>query len=574
MADSDNELFLKVQAFLENGCGCAQGSKEGPCSNQFTQETVLSNLNNCLKLSSGELDLVILANIQAFICFDCIGEKRTRSPRCSFYFQSRPICREMFLHLYGISYSRFLRIKEHYKVHGISPRIHGNANRVPTNLTPHSSVTDVHAFLNNYVEENAIMLPGRIPGYKSDDVKILSSSETKMSVWKVYNSTCEASNKQAISYKKFIQLWQEFFPNVVVAKPRTDLCLTCQQNTAKLQSAANLSESEKAECILAQQEHLNCAQAEREFYKFSCSKSKETLETLGPEALINLETRDASTLAATVHYSFDYAQQVHIPSDPMQPGPIYFKTPRKCGIFGVMCEGIPRQVNFLIDEAASAGKGVNATISYVHYFFENHGLGETVAHLHADNCAGQNKNNYFLWYLSWRTLMLLHQSITYSFLIAGHTKFGPDRCFGLIKKAYKVTFISSLYEFAQLVETSSSAGVNKAQIVGTHDGRVIVPVYDWVSFLGRYFKKMPNIKRFHHFTFSRESPGMVSYKESVSSPQQSFMLRENLADVPASGALPPIIEPDGLTEERKQYLYQEIRAFCKPGTEDFVAPAP
>ena len=143
-----------------------------------------------------------------------------------------------------------------------------------------------------------------------------------------------------------------------------------------------------------------------------------------------------------------------------------------------MCEGIPRQVTFLIDEAASAGKGANATISYVHYFFENHGLGETVAHLHADNCAGQNKNNYFLWYLPWRTLMLLHQSITYSFLIAGHTKFGPDRCFGLIKKAYKVMFISSLYEFAQLVETSSSARVNKAQIVGTHDGRVIVPVYD------------------------------------------------------------------------------------------------
>ena len=265
--------------------------------------------------------------------------------------------------------------------------------------------------------------------------------------------------------------------------------MSCQQNTAKLQSAANLSESEKAECILAQQEHLKCAQAERDFYKFSCNKSKETLETIGPEVLINWEIRDACTLAATVHYSFDYAQQVHIPSNPMQPGPIYFKTPRKCGIFGVMCEGIPRQVNFLIDKAASAGKGVNATISYVHYFFENHGLGETVAHLHADNCAGQNKNNYFLWYLSWRTLMLLHQSITYSFLIAGHTKFGPDRCFGLIKKAYKVTFISSLYEFAQLVETSSSAGVNKAQIVGTHDGRVIVPVYDWVSFLGHYFKK-------------------------------------------------------------------------------------
>ena len=100
----------------------------------------------------------------------------------------------------------------------------------------------------------------------------------------------EASKKQAISYKKFTQLWQEFFPNVVVAKPRTDLCLTSQQNTAKLQSTANLSESKKAECILAQLEHFDCAQAERDFYEFSCNRSKKTLETLGTEALLNLET--------------------------------------------------------------------------------------------------------------------------------------------------------------------------------------------------------------------------------------------------------------------------------------------
>jgi len=52
------------------------------------------------------------------------------------------------------------------------------------------------------------------------------------------------------------------------------------------------------------------------------------------------------------------------------------------------------------------------------------------------------------------------------------------------------------------------------------------------------------------------------------------MLLKNQTDVPASGTLPPIIEPDGLTEERKQYLYREIRSFCKPSTEDFVAPAP
>jgi len=167
-----------------------------------------------------------------------------------------------------------------------------------------------------------------------------------------------------------------------------------------------------------------------------------------------------------MHYSFDFAQQVHIPSNPMQPGPIYFKTPRKCAIFGVMCKAIPRQVNYQIDEASDVGKGANTTISYVHHYFEHHGLGETSVHLNADNCSGQNKNNYFIWYLAWRTILQLHHSVRYSFLIAGHTKFGPDRCFGIVKKSYKLNYISSVYEFANMVE-SSSTGINKAQLVGT-----------------------------------------------------------------------------------------------------------
>ena len=85
-------------------------------------------------------------------------------------------------------------------------------------------------------------------------------------------------------------------------------------------------------------------------------------------------------------------------------------------------------------------------------------------HLNADNSAGQNKNNSFLWYLAWRTMMNLHQTITYSFLVAGYTKFAVDRCFGLLKKAYKVSCVSSLYEFERLVETSSSTGGNKANL--------------------------------------------------------------------------------------------------------------
>ena len=35
---------------------------------------------------------------------------------------------------------------------------------------------------------------------------------------------------------------------------------------------------------------------------------------------------------------------------------------------------------------------------------------------------------------------------------------------------------------------------------------------------------------------------------------------------------PQPIFPTGMTDERKIYLYKEVRLYCRPGTEDLVAP--
>ena len=162
-SEKEEHLVLNVKEFLKDGCKCSRGPKDGPCSSQFTEEAVMANLNNCLKLSSKELDLVILANIQAVTRAENVGERRSRSPRCNFLFQSKPICCKMFLTLYGLSYSRFRRQKEHYENYGLSSRTHGNTKRLPPNTLPHAVVEDVNVFLINYIEENAISLPGRIP---------------------------------------------------------------------------------------------------------------------------------------------------------------------------------------------------------------------------------------------------------------------------------------------------------------------------------------------------------------------------------------------------------------------------
>lgn len=59
-----------------------------------------------------------------------------------------------------------------------------------------------------------------------------------------------------------------------------------------------------------------------------------------------------------MHYSFDFAQQVHA----LQPGTLYFLVPRKVGLFGVCCEGIAKQVNYIFNETHLISKGSNAVM--------------------------------------------------------------------------------------------------------------------------------------------------------------------------------------------------------------------
>ena len=60
-----------------------------------------------------------------------------------------------------------------------------------------------------------------------------------------------------------------------------------------------------------------------------------------------------------------------------------------------------------------------------------------------------------------------------SFLVAGHTKFSPDGCFGLFKRRYRQGRVGCLDDTVRVV--ASSAEVNTAQLVGAQDGTVVVP---------------------------------------------------------------------------------------------------
>ncbi len=90
----------------------------------------------------------------------------------------------------------------------------------------------------------------------------------------------------------------------------------------------------------------------------------------------------------------------------------------------------------------------------------------------------------------------------------GHTKFSPDWCFGLLKQCYRRTFVSSLQDIVDVANTSPD--VNTAQLVGTQDGEVLVPTYDWAMSLGEYFRRISAMKSYHHFSLSAPLLGSVT----------------------------------------------------------------
>lgn len=570
-SESDLSEEAKVRTFYENTCNCTLAEGDRPCSTTLSLDDYSDSRNNCLELSSLELDLVILGAIQSSLncsSFSVSGrsESQRKRSRITFYYHAKRICKKSFLFLHCINKNRLCSLVKHYRKNGLTVRVHGNKKRLPSSTFSAETVKNVVKFIMNTAEEQALLLPGRVPGFKRVDVKLLPSVLTKHGLWKTYTEICLSQGQLSVGYSKFCDLWKQLCPFVLIMRPATDLCWTCQKNNNLIQKTANLPETQKAEAVRAQEQHLRLAAGEREFYKNCCQKSKENINDHLQEVDFSVE-REPCSYTGTVHYSYDYAQQLHFPANPNQPGPIYFKTPRKCAIFGICCEAIPRQVNFLIDEGVLTGKGANSTISYVHYFFRRHGLGETEAELHADNCGAQNKNSAFMWYYMWRVMTGLHEEINYNFLIPGHTKFSPDWCFGLLKKKTRRTFISSLFDIGKAVK--ESATVNVAELVGLHDGTVLIPTYDWVTFLGQYFKKLPKIKSYYHFRFHKDYPGTVFCKTYWYSEEKAINL---LRRAPEAGELPPTVPPSGISRERAEYLYKEIREFCREGTENLVAP--
>ena len=243
-----------------------------------------------------------------------------------------------------------------------------------------------------------------------------------------------------------------------------------------------------------------------------------------------------------------------------------------------LCRSYFSLVLFLTDESETKGKGSLAVISMLDAFFRLHGRGVCEAHLHADNGVGQNKNNYLMWYLMWRVMNGLHEKITITFMPPGHTKFSPDSDFGLFKISSRKSTLDSLGDLVECVSHASSIRALVSQPYGKHLG-FQEPIYEyrnWCHFLERFFKPINNITAYNYFTFDNQRYGYVSLKAKANDESEKvFFLKKRRFRFQRPVCYPPAVAPDGLSDERQQYLYKQVRPHVRnPHKRDLTCPKP
>ena len=248
--DLDLAEQQKVEEFCQSGCGCSMN-----CAAQFSVTHFLLARANAQQLQRKELDMVLMGQVMAFtFCNDvpqnCVKHRhqlKQRERNTSIFFHNgKKICRKTFLFLHDIGDFRLRSIKAHFLSQGLVPRIHGHTGRTAPNALVLEEVKGIITFVTQYVESNGILLPGRIPGYTRDDIKLLPSNCTKRAVWMLYQDTAASLSLRSVAYTTFCTVWKKFLADVVVCKPMNDLCATCQKNSVAIMRSSNMGKHEKS----------------------------------------------------------------------------------------------------------------------------------------------------------------------------------------------------------------------------------------------------------------------------------------------------------------------------------------
>src|SRR3954453_10494925 len=105
--------------------------------------------------------------------------------------------------------------------------------------------------------------------------------------------------------------------------PRTDLCDTCQHFRDVLHYNAR-QEEEAKDLLKRYKEHLAKAKLERNYYNKNTKLAEEQRKLIDQNYSILKGKVPFCSIGAVAHYSYDWAQNVHVPHSDQQISKVYY----------------------------------------------------------------------------------------------------------------------------------------------------------------------------------------------------------------------------------------------------------
>lgn len=316
-------------------------------------------------------------------------------------------------------------------------------------------------------------------------------------------------------------------PKVALHPSMTDYCDTCkhlkeelsrvQAIKNRLQQSGSASENELKHEEVKQQfeeeriQHREHANKARDYYKSckdQCMHQWKQISALSEKNhLTDTKKNELRTLkhCFTLTISADYQQSKLIPTwgRSEQPGSTYYLQKVSHDIFGIVDHRNDNGYLYLFDERIGP-QNTDHTISLLMEFWKQESTKFPWIQkltIYLDNATSTNKNRYLF---GWALEMINSGIISYiriSFMIAGHTKFSPDRLFAKVGSAFNVADTFNIEELQALCSPFAETYIE--------DGENILL---WRDTLSQKYSDLPGVRKYHDFLFIRSHTGDVVMK--------------------------------------------------------------
>jgi hypothetical protein len=312
------------------------------------------------------------------------------------------------------------------------PRAHGNTDRPPHNITSPAKLDALSGFLIKLADAEGVPNPRFAFERTSEDgpdiletIVHLPPRFTLGSLYIKYKEHLSDYVELVVGRRTFDHLFKELpqLQHIKLSQRSRGVCELCKD--LRLTLSRCQSDARLASVMEGLRIHLQAAYTQRSLYQERTARSVEAWRS--PRARLPVGM-----------ISFDYASKLKCPSSTMQSQGEYMGEEFGLDVFlfGICNEGEKTYYNYFYPEGFNSGDS-DTVISMTHHHLtaDRRLFNCKKLYVYTDSCSGQNRNCYVYSYFINRIVAGLHEEISWNFMVVGHTKFSPDRGFGLIRQS-------------------------------------------------------------------------------------------------------------------------------------------